>query len=51
MLELLEIVKIKYSKLYPLRMQILTDTPNGQDQFKACRTCLEEYIDQVSAKK
>jgi hypothetical protein len=32
-------------------LQIVTDTPNGQEQFKACRTCLEEYIDQVSAKK
>ena len=32
-------------------LQILTDTPNGEEQFKACRTCLEQYIDQVSAKK
>jgi hypothetical protein len=32
-------------------LQIVTDTPNGQEQFKACRTCLEEYIDQVAAKE
>jgi hypothetical protein len=32
-------------------LQIVTDTPNGQDQFKGCGTCFEEYIDQVAAKK
>jgi hypothetical protein len=30
---------------------VATDTPNGQEQFKACTTCLKEYIDQVAAKK
>jgi predicted nucleic acid-binding Zn ribbon protein len=32
-------------------LQIVADTPNGQEQFKACSTCLKEYIDQVAAKK
>jgi hypothetical protein len=32
-------------------LQIVTGTPNGQEQFKVCNTCLKEYIDQVAAKK
>jgi hydrogenase maturation factor HypF (carbamoyltransferase family) len=34
-------------------LQIVTGTPNSQQQqqFKVCDTCLQEYIDQVAAKK
>ena len=33
-------------------LQIVTSsTANDQEQFKACGTCLKEYIDQSAAKK
>ena len=32
-------------------LQIITSTANDQEQFKACGTCLKEYIDQAAAKK
>ena len=32
-------------------LQIVTGTPNDEEQFKICSTCLKEHIDQVAAKK
>ena len=32
-------------------LQIVASTANDQEQFKACGTCLKEYIDQAAAKK
>jgi hypothetical protein len=32
-------------------LQIATSTANDQEQFKACGTCLKEYIDQEAVTK